>query len=141
MYPDLQKEMRDQQALSLDEMVEKFKDMKLTKMEILKMFESPDLTYLTSVQRGDILMRCLRLESKPNPPIADYNGYLQRMQGAAPQANSSMPSQQPRGSQYTPQQQQYANRSAEQRPPLECHGCGKTGHTVTRCWQIDKLVQ
>jgi hypothetical protein len=59
-------------------MVERFKEMKLTKIEILKMFKSPDLTYLTSTQRGDVLMRCLRLELKPNPLVADYNGYLQR---------------------------------------------------------------
>jgi hypothetical protein len=141
LYPDLQREVRDQQSLSLDEMVERFKEMKLTKMEILKMFESPDLTYLTSTQRGDVLMRCLRLEPKPNPPVADYNGYLQRTQGSAPQMNNTMPIQPPMGAQYSPQQQQYANRGAEQRAPLECHGCGKTGHTVTRCWQIDKLVQ
>jgi hypothetical protein len=141
LYPDLQREVLKPQPLSLDEMVEKFKEMKLTKMEILKMFESPDLCYLTSIQRGDVLMRCLHLEAKPNPPIADYNGYLQRTQGGTMQSNNAMPTQPPAGAQYASPQQQYANRGAEQRAPLECHACGKTGHSVTRCWQMDKLVQ
>jgi hypothetical protein len=40
------------------------------------MFEAPDLVYLTSAQRGDIIMQCLSINDKPVIPVADYAGYL-----------------------------------------------------------------
>jgi hypothetical protein len=59
-------------------MVEKFKNLKLTRIEILKIFKALDIIYLTSAQRGDIIIRYLSINDKPVVPIADYAGYLSR---------------------------------------------------------------
>jgi hypothetical protein len=64
-------------------MVEKFKNLKLTRIEILKMFKALDLVYLTSTQRGDVIIRYLSINDKPIVPITDYIGYLSRTQGAS----------------------------------------------------------
>jgi hypothetical protein len=59
-------------------MVEKFKNLKLTRIEILKIFKALDLIYLTSTQRGDVIIRYLSINDKPVIPVANYIGYLSR---------------------------------------------------------------